>query len=300
MEGKMEIRLFQYVIEVYKMKSFTKAAANLHIAQPSLSKQISKLEDELGILLFNRYSTGIEITEKGKLFVVRAQAILRMHDNLQKELEDSKNIKENSITIGVTPITGGHVLPPLLKQFMHQYQTVKVKFLEDSSENILKLLVNAKVDFALLSLPIKDERLKYEPFLTEALYLAVPKNSPNWLPPLSNRLTDYESCPFILLKSGFDFRSKVLSLCANHQFQPAVAYETSSIETAQALVLNGLGVTIVPEMVIKHDNPSTIRYIKLEHATRTLVFAHVKDFYLSQASKNFIHMAKSTEVSTFN
>lgn len=289
----MDMRLFEYVLEIYRTKSFTKAANQLHIAQPSLSKQVAKLEQELGVSLFSRKpGSPVQATPDGIVFVKKAEKILQMRHDLKREMLERKEGIRGELKIGSTAITGGLILPPLLKAYKQQYPNVKVELIEESTETLIDLTARGVVDVSILSLPIEDSRLHTKTMLTEPLYLVLPQNLSvkEKQPPLS--IQDFAHCPFILLKQGYGFRRTVLELCARDGFEPQIAYETSSIETAQSLVGHGLGITIVPEMVIQQSAcQSFLVYFPLRsNPTRTLVFTYQKDRYVSMNARAFINI----------
>jgi DNA-binding transcriptional LysR family regulator len=297
----MEIRLFEYALEIYKDKSFTRAAEHLHIAQPSLSKQIAKLERELGVTLFERKpGCPVEPTPNGLVFVKQAEKILQMRDDLKREIFERKEGIRGKLAIGSTAITGGHVLPPILKAYKDEYPNVRIELFEESTEKLIDLTARGLVDISILSLPVEDSRLNTIPMLTEPLYLVLPKEQAQWMPLMDDSnisttqntlpIADFANCPFILLKQGFGFRRTVLELCARAGFEPQIAYETSSIETAQSLVGHGLGISIVPEMVIRQSAYQFfLTYFKLEsNPTRTLVFTYKKERYLSMNARALV------------
>lgn len=303
----MEIRLFEYALEIYKDMSFTRAAEHLHIAQPSLSKQIAKLEQELGVTLFERKpGCPVEPTPDGIVFVKQAEKILQMRDDLKREILERKEGIRGELKIGSTAITGGHVLPPLLKTYKEQYPDVRIEIIEESTEKLIDLTARGIVDISILSLPIEDSRLDTKIMLTESLYLVLPKEQQPWTPEKVKQIVsssisikkntlpvkDFLNCPYILLKQGYGFRRTVLELCARGGFKPQIAYETSSIETAQSLVGHGLGITIVPEMVIRQSaHQNSLTYFKLDsNPTRTLVFTYKKDRYLSMNAKALMNI----------
>jgi DNA-binding transcriptional LysR family regulator len=299
----MEIRLLKYVLAVYKNKSFTKAAEELHIAQPSLSKQIAKLEHEFGIKLFYRGHGKVEPTLDGLRFVDQAEKILRMQNDLERELYERKQGVGGELIIGSTPVTGGRILPPLLQAFSERYPNVAIRLVEESTEELTNLTVKGLIDLSILALPVENPLLATKKMLTEPLYVALPREPQKWMPvELQNFLSssktnkvdfltmeELANYPFILLKQGFGFRRTVLELCAKGGFQPHVAYETSSIELAQSLVGYGLGITIVPDMVVHRDTQKCPLYFKLDSKpTRTLVFAYNRERYLSATSRALI------------
>lgn len=297
----MDLRVLQYALAVYEQKSFTKAAQTLHMAQPSLSQQIAKLEDELGFPLFKRGSKPIESTPMGLLILQKAEKMIQMRDDLLWEAREKTQGMGHTLRIGAPVITGGHILPPLLKAFDELYPEVRVSLVEDTTDQLERQAAEGLVDLAILPLPIEDERLGLEVMLQEKLLLAVPPEKKEWLPPITTvtALQDVQNAPWILLKKGYGFRRVVLDLCASSGFSPHVLYETSSIETAQSLVAHGLGITLVPEMILrKREEPKPI-YLPLEpQPQRTVAFVFLKDRYLSLAARAFINIQRANSART--
>ncbi|WP_379969329.1 LysR family transcriptional regulator [Ectobacillus sp. sgz5001026] len=302
----MELRLLQYALEVYRKRSFTKAAVSLHIAQPSLSQQIRKLEEEIGVCLFYRGHGPVVLTPEGIRFIEKAEQIIRAHDDLLREMHESNEGVGSELTIGVPAVTGGHVLPPLIQAYLERYPQVKVHLIEESTEELEHLTVRGIVDLSVLPLPIESNRLVTRSMLTETLLLAIPREEKNWMSEevrfIVNSVDEnvqvaekmlplaaVNESPFILLKQGFGFRRVVLDLCAESGFQPQVAFMTSNIETAQSLVASGLGVTIVPKMVMRQNLKLNPLYVPLDsHPTRTLVFTYLGERYLSLTARTFM------------
>ena len=301
----MEMRLFEYALAIYQFKSFTKAAESLHIAQPSLSKQIAKLEQELDLTLFERYVNGIKLTEDGHIFIKHAEKILQMRDDLNRELLERKDGFAGELKIGCTATTGGHILPPLLSAYETKHPQVNIELVEASTKKLTEMTVSGEVDIAILSLPV-DTRLHVQKILTESLYLVLPTAKKHWM---SDQLYQaiqtnqkhipiaaLSDCPFILLKEGYGFRSTVMELCASGGFEPQIAYETSSMEMVQSLAANGFGITIVPEMARLHGkHKEALAFIQLDtKPTRTLVFAYRKQRYLSRNAKALMEINQAT------
>lgn len=298
----MEIRLLKYVIAIYEAKSFSRAAESLCIAQPSLSQQVAKFERELGIRLFFRTRGGVTPTPEGRTFIERAERIVRLDEDLEREMKEHSQGIGQELSIGTTAITGGHILPPLLQVFSKRFPQVRIRLVEESSEHLEELTSKGVVDVSILSLPLKDPKLAYSLMLTEPLLLALPQNKEEWM---SAALLDYVSpqrrlhegiidltllshMPFILLKQGYGFRGTVLQICADNGFQPKVAFETSSIDTAQSLVTHGLGITLVPKMVTRNSEQGP-KYVSIQSSpSRTLVFAYSKERYMCVAARKFI------------
>lgn len=299
----METRLLKYAREIYRQQSFTKAANHLRIAQPSLSQQIAKLESELGVRLFFRDRAKVTPTPEGRRFLKRAAYILQLHEDLEREMREQSEHVGGDLNVGTTVITGGHVLPPLLQSYQALYPQVNVRLVEESTEKLTDLTIQGHVDLSILSLPVADPRIATKVLLTEPLFLALPRTDKPWMAEkvrslvtssaatLNNTtcvaLNDLADAPFILLKRGYGFRQTILGLCAESGFQPHIAYETSSVQTALSFVNYGLGVTLVPKMVAEQNAQPL--YVSLHsRPTRTLVFAYRQDRYLSGAARAFL------------
>jgi Transcriptional regulator len=300
----MELRQLQYAAQLAADKNFTRAAEKLHIAQPSLSQQLSKLEKELGVLLFRRSTNSVELTYAGSRFVEHAQQILDMVEQLKQEMEDISQLARGQLTIGSLPITGSHVLPLVLPVFQAEYPGIEIILTEDTSANLEMLAIQGKTDLSLLTLPLPEPSLSYEPLIEEEICLAVPPTHPAAIrEPVRNDgqmavipLSEMRQEPFITLKQGQGFRQIAIDLCKRAGFTPRIVFESTNIETVQALVAAGMGVALVPEMITRTArNRFTPVYFRLQGApTRTVVIAYKSGRYLSKAAEAFIKTA--TEV----
>jgi len=293
----MELRQLQYAVQIAAERNFSRAAEKLHIAQPSLSQQLSKLEKEIGVLLFQRSTNSVELTHAGSVFIEKAQKILDMAEQLRQEMEDISQMRRGRLVIGSLPMTGSHVLPLVLPAFQAQYPNIEVMLTEDTSANLEHLTASGQTDLSLLSLPLQDPALAWLPILEEELVLALPRQHP--LAQAAGAEVDPASLanePFILLKKGQGFRQITLDLCAQSGFVPRIVFESTNIETVQSLVAAGMGIAIVPSMVSRsRSNSFTPVYTALAgKPTRTLVIAYRKGRYLSKAAEAFIGSVRET------
>jgi len=292
----MELRQLQYAVQIAAERNFSRAAEKLHIAQPSLSQQLSKLEKEIGVLLFQRSTNSVELTHAGSVFVEKAQKILDMAEQLRQEMEDISQMRRGRLVIGSLPITGSHVLPLVLPPFQAEYPNIEVMLTEDTSANLEHLTASGQTDLSLLSLPLQDPALAWLPILEEELVLALPHQHPLAQASCEVDLASLANEPFILLKKGQGFRQITLDLCAQFGFAPRIVFESTNIETVQSLVAAGMGIAIVPSMVSRgRSNSFTPVYTALAgKPTRTLVIAYRKGRYLSKAAEAFIGSVRET------
>lgn len=289
----MELRQLQYALQIALEKNFSRAAEKLHIAQPSLSQQLSKLEKEIGVLLFQRTTNSVEVTYAGSLFVEKAQAILDMVEQLKREMEDISQMRKGKLIVGSLPITGAHVLPLVLPVFQARYPEIEIMLVEETTANLEHLTASGQIDISLLSLPLMDESLTYEPLIEEEIILALPSNHrlvKSGEAKQTIQIEELANEPFIALKKGQGFRQIAIELCLNAGFTPNIVFESSNIETVQALVGAGMGIAFVPHMITRGVwSEMAPAYFSLsQHPTRTLVIAYRKGRYISKAVEAFM------------
>jgi len=293
----LEFRQLQYVIQIAKEKNFSRAAEKLHIAQPSLSQQLSKLEKEIGVLLFRRTTNSVELTHAGSVFVQKAQDILDSIEQLKQELDDLAHMRKGKLVVGSLPMTGSHVLPLVLPVFGKRYPEIEVVLVEDTSSRLEQLTSSGQTDLSLLSLPLIDSSLAWEPIIEEEICLAVPPEHSLARNQEPVKLEDLRTEPFVVLKKGQGFRQIAFELCARGGFEPRIVFESGNIETVQSLVAAGMGIAFVPKMVTR-AKWSELAPVYLPLAapspSRTLVIASRKGRYLSKAAEAFIDTMKTT------
>ncbi|NMO97987.1 LysR family transcriptional regulator [Paenibacillus lemnae] len=296
----MELRQLQYTLQIAADKNFSRAAEKLHIAQPSLSQQLSKLEKELGVLLFQRNTSTVELTHAGASFVEHAQKIMDAVEQLRQEMSDISQLRKGKVVVGSMPITGSHLLPWVLPAFHQQYGDIEIALLEDSSMNLEKLTASGKTDLSLLSLPLAEPSLSWVPIGEERIDLAVPQQHrlaqrASQAAPDPVSLSDLKDESFIVLKKGQGFRKLTFDLCREAGFEPNVVFESNNIETVQSLVAAGMGVTLVPRFIARAKRSEFIPvYLPLAEPvpSRTLVIAYRHGRYLSKAAEAFIETFK--------
>lgn len=296
----MELRQLLYTLKIAEEKNFSRAADKLHIAQPSLSQQLSKLEQELGVKLFQRNTSTVELTYAGASFIAHAQKIMDAVAQLRQEMDDISQLRAGRVVVGSMPITGSHLLPYVLPAFKASYPNIQVTLLEDTSLNLEKLTAEGGTDLSLLSLPLQEPTLAYEPIGEEIIDLAVPPNhrlAASGEARSGVELAQLRDEPFIVLKKGQGFRKLTFDLCRGAGFEPNVVFESNNIETVQSLVAAGMGITLVPRFIARAKRSELIpAYLPLAAPapSRTLVIAYRKGRYLSKAAEAFIETFKKT------
>jgi LysR family hydrogen peroxide-inducible transcriptional activator len=255
----MEMHQLRYAIAVARTGNFSRAAQHCHVAQPSLSQQILKLEDELGERLFDRIQREAKLTPHGEAFLRRAIRILEEVDSAKREAADAHHLLRGTLTIGVLPTIAPYLLPEVMVRFTEKFPGIEVVVQEDTTARLLKLVDGYEIDFALASEPIQGERLEIKELFSEELLLALPPGHP-----LARKRTvaaaDLEGERLIVMKDGHCLGDQVLGFCDRRDVKPKISFRSSQIETIQALVASGLGISLIPSMAAQDHNPDKPQY----------------------------------------
>ena len=302
----MDFRHLQYILKVAEEKNFSKAAKKLYIAQPSLSQYILNLEQQLGTQLFDRTTTPLRLTYTGELYAGFAKQVLDLEKNLTMQMDDIANLKRGRITIGISPFRSTYFLPKILPAFLKKFPGIEINLAEGTMAELNDLTRNGSVDFSIMTLPIQEDSLIYEPIMAEEIVLALPPHHPlcqkgeseslagNFRPQIC--LAQLSNDPFILLKPGQRMREMALALCKQAGFKPRVILETKSTEAANALAAAGIGIAFIPDALVSSNQAGKEPvYFSMKNPvpTRTLVVAYRKEGYLTKAARAFISMIKA-------
>lgn len=216
----------QYFVEVVKQKSMTKAAASLFITQPTISNTIKLLEEELEVILFNRYKNQIYLTDAGEAFFSQCKEMLKMYDNIPNELSNLLELKTGRLKIGIPTIINIRILIKLISQFHEMYPNITFQLFENGSKKIENDIYYGDLDMGITVLPTNNKNFNTFSFLEEKLKLVVHKNHK-----LSKRKTinidDLKEQEFILFNSDFYLNDKIKNTCRNYGFNPNMIFETT-------------------------------------------------------------------------
>ena len=246
----MEMHQLRYVVAVARTGNFSRAAEQCHVAQPSLSQQIQKLEDELGERLFDRMKREAKLTAHGELFLRRALRILEEVDAAKREAAEAQSLLRGTVTVGVLPTIAPYLLPDVLVSFAEKYPGVEIVVQEDTTAQLLKLAQACEIDLALASRPIHDERMEVTDLFAEELRLAMPSGHP-----LARKRTvspaDLKKQRVIVMKEGHCLGDQVLGFCERRDLRPTISFRSAQLETIQALVCSGVGISLIPAMAAR-------------------------------------------------
>jgi LysR family transcriptional regulator, hydrogen peroxide-inducible genes activator len=283
----MELHQLRYFCAVAAAGSFSRAAELSHVAQPSLSQQILKLEAELGARLFDRLGRSVRLTEAGNTFLPRARAVLRELEAARGDVSEGKDSISGNVTVGVIPTVSPYFLPRILAAFSKHFPDAAVSVVEEITPVLLDRLRAGAIDLAILALPIRGHEFESLPLLTEPLFAALTKKHK-----LSRRsqvsLRELRKEPFLLLRDGHCFRENAIAACDRARVSPQVVFESGQFSSLLGLVGAGLGISLVPAMAI--SRAPDVKFVRIAdpEATRTIGALTLRGRSLSRAQQAFL------------
>lgn len=289
----MDIRDLLYVMELARHRSFTKASEALHITQPTLSKMIKNLEEELGVQLFSRVGRQVDLTDAGRVILEQAGTIVDAFRNLTSELHDLTHFNKGLIRIGLPPMVGANFFPRIMSRFRSRYPGLVIRLVEAGSKKVEAEVADGSLDMGVVLLPTDEELFDTFPIVQERLRLIVHPAHP---------LADQESVSlanlweeaFILFREDFALHDKIISECKQAGFQPNVLYESSQWDFIVEMVAAGLGIALLPEVICRSLHPSRVRVLDLATPVIPWNLAMIwrKKSYLSFAAREWIRFTR--------
>ena len=273
-----------YVLSVERHKSFSKAAKELYISQPSLSASIKRIENEIGAPIFDRSTNPLSLTEIGQKYVECALQINDIEQNFINYIGDSMNMLTGGIKIGGSSMFTSFVLPPLISNFNKLYPKIEFNFMEGHTQSLINMLIVAVPNSFKVNEKLKDKMLTAEDIKADR------HNDPS-APCV--KLDSFKDEPFILLKSENDTGKRAKKLCKKHDFKPNVIFKLDQQMTAYNITCSGVGISFISDTIIKHLSASPdVCYYKLddEDITRNIYFYVKNNRYISKACQSFIDL----------
>ena len=282
-EGKpMDFLQIKYFKTVARLEHMSRAAEELHTSQSSLSKIIQRLEDDLGVDLFDRRGRNITLNEFGKAFLKRVDRIFFEVNEARKELNEMAGKDKETITIAVT---NSRILPKLFGDHLATHKDVKIGQIIGSYNEMKEILETGEVDFCICPTSIRGERIEWQTLYKEEIYLIVPKPHPLAAKEYVH-ITELKNEGFISFRQGHGFREVTDDFCRNAGFTPDISFESDEQITVSQLVNEGLGIAFFPKLTYGEDNlPNTKRLGFDPPLYRDVEIAWRKGTRMSKASK---------------
>ncbi|MBS1510561.1 MAG: LysR family transcriptional regulator [Bacteroidetes bacterium] len=258
----MTITQLEYIVALDTHRHFAAAAEHCFVTQPTLSMQIQKLEDELGVKIFDRTKQPVIPTEIGVGLIAQARNTLREAGMIKQLINDQKDTLSGELRIGIIPTLAPYVLPPLYKIMRLKYPKLNLIIKEYITEDVIHELKNSRLDCGIVVTPLNDASIKEDVLFYEELFVYVSKKNA-----LSNKkyvlANEIDPNQLWLLEEGHCFRSQILNLCELRKSTDFhFKYETGNIETLKRMVDKSDGITILPELAVMEFSKTQLKLVK--------------------------------------
>jgi LysR family hydrogen peroxide-inducible transcriptional activator len=247
----MTLTELKYIVAVARAKHFGHAAEACFVAQPTLSVAIKKLEDELGVVLFERGGSEVSVTPLGAQIVAQAERVLEQTAAIKELAKQNKDPLAGPLRLGVIYTIGPYLLPPLVKNLIQNVPQMPLVLQENFTVKLLELLRQGELDAAIMALPLPDHGMSIQTLYDEPFVVAMPKQHP-WASRKEISAQDLKTETMLLLGTGHCFRDQVLEVCPEMARFSAGGngmqrtFEGSSLETIRHMVASGIGLTVLP------------------------------------------------------
>lgn len=250
----MTLQQLEYVVALNNHRHFVTAAGKCFVTQPTLTMQIKKLEDEIGIQLFDRSRTPLQPSKAGIGFIEKAKSIIREVKELKEMVSTEKESIEGEYSLAIIPTIAPYLLPGFLNIFTKKYPQTILRIRELQSHEIVAQLKNDELDLGILATPLLENVIREVPVYYEPFVLFLPQNH-KLLEKEFVQGEEIRTEELLLLSEGHCFREQALEVCSysGYRDQSAFQYESGSIETIKQMVAKGIGITLIPKLAILNE-----------------------------------------------
>jgi LysR family hydrogen peroxide-inducible transcriptional activator len=269
----MNLKDLKYLVALADTGHFGKAAERTFVSQPTLSAQLKKLEQYLGVKLVERQPKNVQLTEVGKQIVVRARRMLDESDEIIALARNNTDPFAGKLKVGLIPTVGPYLLPRVMQKLRKALPHLGLMLYEHQTEALLKRLRDGEIDLGIMALPIAQDGLESRQLYEEAFTVALPSNHP-LAAKSAIKVQDLKGQTLLLLEDGHCLRDQALEVCSRIEIREAEDFRATSLETLRQMVVAGLGITLLPETAVEPPFGSqrglTIRQFAKPTPTRTV------------------------------
>jgi LysR family hydrogen peroxide-inducible transcriptional activator len=268
----MTIEQLSYVLAVARYQSFVQAATQVAVSQPALTMQVKKLEDELGLLLFDRSRKPLLLTEEGRIFLERAQEVLLGFQDLENLAKELKNREGGDIRLGIIPTLAPYLVPLFINHFREAYPKVRLLISELTTEEIIRDIRHGELDAGIYATPVQSKGMYHEVLFYERFFLYISEPHP-WYTKQDFYLKDLPEAGLWMLREGNCFRSQVNDICQlklHRRPHDQLVYESSSIESLMRIVEHQGGMTLIPELATLAVSPEQENMLRPFHDSKNV------------------------------
>ena len=304
-----------YIYEIYKEGSFTKAAEKLFVSQPALSLAISKLEDKIGYPLFERKGKQTVPTEYGEKYIQAIKEIKRIQEDLENEISEISELRCGRIRVGSTTFIANYVLPGIMKTYKALYPSIQIELFVERSTVLKEMLESDEVDVIIDNAFNLLPEMSYKPLFEERILIGVPKDAPI-NERLKGSLVKWEELKegrakkvdvklladegFILLKDGNSMREIATQLFDEAGIDPTATMELDTLLSAVRYAECGFGICLLTDTVLKNRSTELSLYVpNTRFESRTVYMIHKKKRYTSVAAREFMRLLEAETKSIF-
>jgi DNA-binding transcriptional LysR family regulator len=290
----MELRALRYFVEVVRQQSFTLAAETLFVTQPTISKMVKALEEEIGTPLLLREGRQFVLTDAGRIVAQRGQDVLAAHAQLRAELDDLESLDRGELRIGIPPM-GGTLFTPAIAAFRQRHPKLELKLFEQGSRAIEAALLTGELELGAVLLPVDEAVFGLLPVSHHRLWLVAPAES-RWRGAESVALAELADEGFVFYGESLALNDVVMRACREAGFTPSIVGRSGHWDFIIALVGAGVGIALLPEPYCRPLDPA--RYTRVPvvepEISWDMALAWRKDGYLSKAARAWLEVARET------
>ena len=272
-DRSMNLKDLKYLVALADTGHFGKAAERTFVSQPTLSAQLKKLEEFLGVKLVERQPKNVQLTEVGKQIVVRARRMLDESEEIVALARSNTDPFAGKLKVGLIPTIGPYLLPRVMQRLRKQLPHLGLMLYEYQTEPLLKRLRDGEIDVGILALPVPHDGLETRALYSEAFMLALPNNHA-LLSKATIKVADLKGHTLLLLEDGHCLRDQALEVCSRVDVREAEDFRATSLETLRQMVIAGLGITLMPATAVEGPFASqrglTIRQFAKPTPTRSV------------------------------
>lgn len=292
----MNLRELEYLIALDEERHFHRAAERCFVSQPTLSGQLKKLEEELGVLLVERNNRQVAMTEAGQAVIRHAQSILNEVNAINEVANYFQDPMVGDVRVGIIPTIAPYLLPIIMTQLNDAFPKLKIWLYEYQTHVLLEKLQKSELDFLILALPIEKHEFTELDLFREPFRLAVKKNHTLAKKKLIN-MGDIAQQELLLLEEGHCLRGHILDVCLLAGVKEQGQYHATSLETLRHMVGEGMGMTLIPELAVpaRKTKSDEVRYIEFSDPkpNRRIGMLYRKNSYREEAFTQISELIKS-------
>ena len=277
----MTLQQLEYIIAVYRLRHFAKAAEHCGVTQPTLSAMVQKLETELGVKLFERSSQQVVPTPVGRLVVEQAWKVVQRASRIKQIVAEEQQSVAGVFRMGILPTIAPYLLPRFFPRFCRKYPEVDIKAVELKTTDIKRALAKGEIDAAIMVDLDDNDNLELYPLYRERFYVYVSRQDPLFMH-TTVKTADLGNKTLWLLDEGHCFRDQLVKFCnLKGARKSKAAYSLGSIETFMRMVEGGMGITFIPELALSQLSPQQMELVRpfaLPEPSREIVLVTGKNY----------------------